>query len=220
MRKFVLLLIFLSASFLLKAQAYIDNTEYNKEKQECIVMEYDYPPEAVENALRSKLAKMGYKGNEEKGMFNKDKGFRVYKESVIGDISPSKYDYVINIVRKSKKERDATVLYLIIFKDKTNALSRLTAEELGKTKSFLYNLLPEVEEANLELLITAQLAIAGKAEKRLKDLQDNRSEIEKKIKKLQEDLEKNAKEQEDQQKEIENQHKALEALKGKRKASI
>lgn len=219
MRKFTLALFFLSASFISNAQAYEGKIEYNKEKQPCIIMEYNYPPEAVENALKDKLAKLGYKGREEKGMFNKDKGFRVYKEATLADISPAKYDYVINIERKSRKENDETVLYLIILKDNANALSRLNTDELRKTKSFLNNLLPDVEAANLELLITTQILTVGKAEKRLNDLRDNKGEIEKKIKKLQDELEKNAKDQEDQQKEIENQNKALDALKGKRKTS-
>ena len=202
---------------LVNAQAYEGKIEYNKEKQPCIIMEYNYPVEAVENALKAKLAKLGFRGREEKGMFNKDKGFKVYKEATLLDISPSKYDYVVSIERKSRKEEDETVLHLIILKDDANALSRLSADEVGKTKSFLYNLLPEVEAENLELQITAQSGLVGKAEKKLKDLQDNRDDIEKKIKKLQEDLEKNKKDQEDQVKEIENQNKSLEALKGKRK---
>lgn len=53
---------------------------------------------------------MGYKGREEKGMFNKDKGFNIYKEATLNDISPGKYDYVVNIERKSKKESDESVL--------------------------------------------------------------------------------------------------------------
>ena len=219
MRKFILSIVFLSLSYLLNAQAYESKVEYNKEKQACIVMEYKYPPEAVENALISKLGKIGYKGREEKGMFNKDKGFRIYKDAALTEISPGKYDYVVNIERKSRKETDETVLYIIVLKDNANALSRLNTEELGKLKAFLYNLLPEVEAANLELLITAQILTVGKAEKRLKTLQDDRSEIEKKIKKLQDDLEKNTKDLEDQQKEIENQNKDLDSLKGKRKAS-
>jgi hypothetical protein len=219
MRKLILFTIFLSISYLLNAQAHEGNVEYNKEKQACMVMEYNYPPEAVENALREKLIKLGYGGKEEKGMFNKDKGYRVYKETVVGEISPNKYDYVINVVRKSKKETDETIVYLIIFKDGVNALSKLNSEESGKIKSFLTNLLPEVEASHLELLITAQVLTVGRADKKLKDLQINRSEIEKKIKKLQEELEKNAKDQEAQKKDIENQTGVLDALKGRRKSS-
>lgn len=219
MRKFILSLIFLPASFLLKAQAIEDKIEYNKEKQACIVMEYDFPPQAVENAITARLSKLGYKGKEEKGMFNKDKGFRVYKEALIGDISPSRYDYIINIDRKSKKESDAAVLYLIIMKDDANALSRLNTEELGSAKAFLYNLLPDIEAANLELQITAQEDVVAKAEKRLKSLQTDKDDMEKKIKKLEDDIKANEKDQEKQHAEIENQRKALDALRAKRKAS-
>jgi len=212
MRKLILFTIFLSVSFLVKGQAHEGTIEFNKGKQACIVMEYNYPPEAVENAMRAKLLKLGYGGKEEKGMFNKDKGFRVYKETTVGEISPNKYDYAINIERKSHKEADETIVSLVIFKDDANALSKLSSEELEKVKSFLNNLLPEVEASNLEILIGAQILSLEKADKKLKTLQDEN-------KKLQEALEKNIKDQELQKKEIENQNKSLDALKGRRKTS-
>ena len=212
MRKLILFTIFLSVSFLVKGQAHEGSVEYNKGKQACIVMEYNYPPEAVENAMRAKLLKLGYGGKEEKGMFNKDKGFRVYKETTVGEISPNKYDYAINIERKSHKEADETVVSLVVFKDNVNALSKLSREELEKVKSFLNNLLPEVEASNLEILIGAQILSVEKADKKLRTLQDEN-------KKLQEALEKNIKDQELQKKEIENQNKSLDALKGRRKTS-
>jgi len=219
MRKLVLFTIFLSISFLLKAQAHEGSVEYNKGKQACIVMEYNYSPEAVENAMRAKLLKLGYGGREEKGMFNKDKGFRVYKETTVGEISPNKYDYAINIERKSHKEADETVVSLVIFKDDVNALSKLSKEELEKVKSFLNNLLPEVEASNLELLIGAQILTVEKADNKLKTLEDDRIQLESKMKKLQEELEKNIKDQEIQKKEIENQNRSLDALKGRRKTA-
>jgi len=220
MNKFFLSLILFGTSFLLKAQnAYEDKIEYNKEKQACLVMEYNFPPLAVENAVVSRMNKLGFKGKEEKGMFNKDKGFRVYKDALIGDISPSRYNYVINVDRKSRKESDAAVLYLVILKDDGNALSRLNTEELSKAKSFLTNLLPDIEAENLELQITAQEDVVVKAEKKLKSLQSDKDDMEKKIKKLQDDIQQNIKDQEKQTSEIENQRKALDALKGKRKAS-
>ena len=212
MRKLILFTIFLSVSFLVKGQAHEGTIEFNKGKQACIVMEYNYPPEAVENAMRAKLLKLGYGGKEEKGMFNKDKGFRVYKETTVGEISPNKYDYAINIERKSHKDADETIVSLVIFKDDANALSKLSSDELEKVKSFLNNLLPEVEASNLEILIGAQILSLEKADKKLKTLQDEN-------KKLLEVLEKNIKDQELQKKEIENQNKSLDALKGRRKTS-
>jgi hypothetical protein len=219
MRKLVLLVVVLPISFLLIAQAHEGTVEYNKSKQACMVMEYNYPPEAVENAMRAKLLKLGYGGREEKGMFNKDKGFRVYKETTIGEISPDKYDFVINIERKSHKEVDETKVSLIIFKGEVNALANLSTEEFEKVKAFFDNLLPEVEASNLEIQIGTQAVTVEKAEKKLKTLHDENVQMENKIKKLQEDLEKNLKEQELQKKEIENQHKTLDALKGRRKGS-
>jgi len=220
MNKFLLSLILLGGSFLLNAQnAYEDKIEYNKEKQACLVMEYNFSPAAVENAVVARMNKLGFKGKEEKGMFNKDKGFRVYKDALIGDISPSRYHYVINVDRKSRKESDAAVLYLIIMKDDGNALSRLNTEELGNAKSFLNNLLPDIEAADLELQITAQEDVVAKAEKKMKNLQSDKEDMEKRVKKLQDDIQQNIKDQEKQTSEIENQRKALDALKGKRKAS-
>jgi hypothetical protein len=220
MRKIILSLILLSASFLLEAQAFEDKIEYNKEKQACIAIEYNYSPQAVENAVIAKMNKLGYKGKEEKGMFNKDKGFRVYKEAMVADISPSRYDYIINVDRKSKKEADASVLYLIIRKDDGNALSRLNTEELSGAKTFLSNLVPDIEEADLELKISAQEDAVVKAEKRLKSLQTDKDDMERRIKKLQDDIKSNEKDQEKQNAEIENQRKALDDLKAKRKATI
>ncbi|HET9744858.1 MAG TPA: hypothetical protein VFP97_04035 [Chitinophagaceae bacterium] len=219
MRTLILTLILIAASFVIKAQAYEDKIEYNKEKQACIVMEYNFPPLAVENAIVAKMNKLGYKGREEKGMFNKDKGFRVYKDAMIGDISPARYNYIINVDRKSRKDADDAVLYFIIMKDDGNALSRLNTEELGNAKSFLYNLLPDIEAENLELQITAQEEVVGKAEKKLKSLQDDKDDMEKRVKKLQDDIKQNEKDQEKQTSEIDNQRKALEALKAKRKGS-
>jgi hypothetical protein len=219
MRKTILFFVFLTGFFLSEAQPYQDKIEYNKQKQACMAMNYNYPPEAVENALISKLIKLGYIGKEEKGLFNKDKGFRVYKETTLGEVSSDKYDYVINVQRKSARKSDETTLYILVLKDDVNALSKLSSEEVGKLKSFLSNLQPEVEDAHLEILISAQVAAIGKAEKKYKTLLEDSVQIQNKIKKLQEELNTNLKEQETQRKEIENQHKALDALKGRRKVS-
>lgn len=219
MNKFFLSLLFLSASFISKAQAFEDKIEYNKEKQACLVMEFDFPPLAVENAIVSKMNKLGYKGKEEKGMFNKDKGFRVYKDAMVADISASRYSYIVNVDRKSRKESDAAVLYLIIMKDDGNALSRLNTEELSNAKTFLSNLTPDVEAENLELQITAQEDVVSKAEKKLKTLQNDKDDMEKRIKKLQDDIKQNEKDQEKQNAEIENQRKTLDELRAKRKSN-
>ena len=164
-----------------------------------------------------KLAKMGYKGREEKGMFNKDKGFNIYKEATVNDISPGKYDYVINIERKSKKESDESVLYLLILNNDVNALPLLSGEEKERAKAFLEDLTLEVEDAHIDILIAAQAGVVTNAEKKLKQLQTDSVELQNKITKLQEDMSTNSKAQETQLAELENQRKILEAIKSRKK---
>jgi hypothetical protein len=203
-----LVLIFISAS--VSAQAYESSIQYDKKKQAAIAIDYRYTPEAVVNAVVKKLTKLGYKAKEEKGILNRDKGFLVYKNVYITDISQSRMDYLVKVDRKSKKESDESILFLVIMKGDQNALNTMNADDVDNAKAFLNDLLDEVEEASLELEIKAQENIVAKAEKKLSDLQKDRKELEEK-------LEKNIKDQEDTSKDIENQKQTLEVLRSKRK---
>jgi hypothetical protein len=219
MRKTLLLLSLISTiSSIAFSQAYEGKIEYDKKKQEAFVIEYPYPQEAVENALIKTMEKLGYKGKEEKGLFNKDKGFRVYKGAFITDINSGSMDYAFKVDSKGKKDKEAVIYMVILARDGVNAKTSFESRDVEKAKSFLNNLQPMMEEANLELEIRDQEGAVAKAEKKLKDLNDDQDAMEKKIKKLQEDLKDNAKDQDQQQKEIEDQKKILETMKGKRKS--
>lgn len=201
------------------SQSYESTIEYDKKKQQAVVIDYAYPQEAVENAIVKKIESLGYKSKTEKGLFNKDKGFVVFKGAFITDISDASMDYIVKVERKSRKEKDETTLYMVMTKDGVNAMSLMDAYSVGKAKAFLNNLLPEIEEANLELQIKAQEEVIAKSEKKFKDLKDDQQSMEKKIKGLEDDLKKNAKDQENQQKEIETLRQALDGLKGKRRGA-
>ncbi len=197
-------------------QAYEGTVDYNKKKQSAIIINYSYSPDAVEGAFVDKLDRMGLEAKQEKGLFNSSKGFRNYKNAVISDISSSNCDYILKVDQKGRKGTDEATLYLIINKDGNNILDAHDDETIEKAKSFLNNLVPEIDAFNLELKIKDQETTIAKAEKKLRDLQDDQDSMEKKIKKLQSDLEQNSKDQEDQQKEIEKQKQILESLRGKR----
>lgn len=219
-RGFLFLLIISVISMAAFSQAAYEGTiEYNKKKQDAFMIDYPYPPEAVENGLVKKMEQLGYKGKEEKGLFNKDKGFRVYKAAFITDISENSMDYAFKVEPKGRKDKDQSVIYMILMKEGENAKSAFEAADIEKGKLFLNNLQPQMEEANLELQIKIQDEVVTKAEKKLKNLKDDQESMEKKIKNLQDDLKDNAKDQDNQQKEIEAQKKALEALKERRKTS-
>lgn len=198
------------------SQAYSGKIDYDKKKQDAVIMDYNYSQEAVENALIQKIEGMGNSAKEQKGLFNRDKGFIVFKNASVHDISDQTMDYIVKIERKSRKEKDQTTVYFVLNKDGANVLTDMDAESMSRVKAFLRDLLPDVESANLELQIKAQEVTVSKAEKKFKDLQDDQQSMEKKIKNLQDDLKTNAKNQENTQKEIDNQKQALELLKGKR----
>ena len=194
------------------SQAYKGSTEYEKKKQQAILIDYSFPPDAVQNAIVQKMGKMGYKAKEEKGLFNKDKGFLVFKNAYITDISGDRMDFLINVERKSRKASDESVLYMIMIKDGANALLTMEPGNINKAKSFLNNMLPEVEAADLELRIKDQEETVAKAEKKLRELKDDQSSLEKK-------LQDNKASQEATQKDIEAQKQALGILIGNRKTN-
>lgn len=197
-------------SFVSSAQAYEDNVQYDKQKQLAIAINYNYPAQAVENSFVEKMAKLGFKAKEEKGLLNKDKGFIVIKNAYITEISPDRMDYIIKVDRKSRKESDESVMYLIMMKDGENALIKMGAENVGKSKLFLNNMLSDIEAAHLEIQIKDQEEVVTKAEKKLNDLKDDQASLERKLKQNKED-------QESTQKDIEAQKQTLELLVGKRK---
>lgn len=205
---FLSLLIVLGVQGLVAAQAYEGNTDYDKKKQPAFLIDYPYPAEAVENAIVKKMGRLGYKSKEEKGLFNKDKGFRNFKDAFITDISSDKMDYIVKVESKSKKTESA-VIYLIIMKEGVNAKTTMDAYQTDRVKNFLNSLLPDVVAEKLELDIIAQEEAIAKAEKKLRGLKDDQQELEKKLKNNQSD-------QQDTEKEIESKKQGLEALKSKR----
>jgi len=220
MRKLLLLVGISFFAGQLHSQAYEGSIEYSKKKQDAYVIDYPYQPQAVEDALVKKMESLGYKVKEEKGMFNKDKGFRIYKSSYITSISSTSMDYVFKVERKSRKEKDEAQLFMVVMKNDENQFRNFDVLTGNNAKRFLNDLLPDVEAADLELKITDQQDVVSKAEKKQKNLESDLSDMEKRLKKLQDDIEQNKKDQEKQKQEIINQRNALDALRGKRKATI
>ena len=212
MKKKGLLVLGLLMTLISFGQSYEATIQYDKKKQQAIAIDFVYQPQAVENAIVQKLAKMGYKPKEEKGILNRDKGFLVFKNIFITDILSDRMDYLVKVERKSRKEADESIMYLVMLKDDKNALGIMDAADVGRAKSFLNNLLPEVEAADLELQIIAQQEVVAKAEKKLRDLKEEQTSLEKKIAD-------NKTSQENTQKDIESQKQALGVLEGKRRTA-
>lgn len=213
MKKYIVLVLILTSFVIAShAQAYEGSIQYNKKNQKAAVIEYEYTSEAVQNAIIQKMQGMGFKATEEKGLFNKDKGFLIFNDAFITEIDDNRMDYIVKVERRSRKAKDESIIYLILSKSNQNMLYKMDAEAIQKVKSFLNNLLPDIAAADLELQILAQEDVISKAEKKLKDLLDDQTSLEKKLANNKDDQEKT-------QKDIANQKQELGVLIEKRKKS-
>jgi len=196
-----------------------ETVEYDKHKHTAFKMEYDYPPEVVQNALVQRMEQLGYRGKEEKGILNRDKGFVVHKGAFVTEVNEKSMDYIFKIDPRTKKDKTGSVIHMVILKDGTNAASTFTDDEVERVRSFLTRLAPEVESTNLEMQIKGQEEGVVKSEKKFKTLQADSLSLENKIRDLHMQLEKIIRDQEFQQKDIENRKKLLDEMKGKRKVT-
>ena len=193
MRKVILLAALFFISRTGHAQSYDGTVDYQKTKQATAILELPYPP-GVEDAIKDKMKRMGYTGKESKG-FITFKGVR--------DSSGKEMDYVVRVERKSRKEKDESVVYLFGQGANIDMAKIGEGSDMGFLKVKLNSMQPDIEAYNLEVQITDQEETVKKAEKKFDNLQD--------------DISDNKKDQEKQKTEIENQKKVLDTLKSKRK---
>ena len=203
--KYFLIIVFAIAFQNSYGQAYESKIDYNKTSQAAVVSEYKFSEEIVQKTLRDKLERMGYK-------IKSTKGFLVISNAVIESVNSKPLEYAFKIERKSRKEKDITLLFAIVNDNEVNA----TADNSEKLKGFLSDLIPSIEATNVDFMVNEQYAAVVKSQKKLKNLQDDQNSMERKIRNLQDDMKRNAKEQEDLQKEIVRQQEALNALKTKK----
>lgn len=196
---FLVALCFSMFSLFASAQAFEGKVKLKKVEQPALIMVYDYPGEVVENALKAKLADRRLKGD-------KSKGFYVYTNSVINEISNTPLDYSFKIDENGKKGKEKTTVYMVM--EGSNVLSGDPSVMAANGKGFLQGLVPDVERSNIIAQIKRQEEILVKEEKRLKNLVDDHTSLEKKMKE-------NELDQEQQQKVIASQKAILEDLKAK-----
>ncbi len=206
MKKITFLLIAFAITHFSMAQAYDGSVDYLKKSQAAVIAEYKYPQETVEKTLKDKLERLGLK-------VKSSKGFLIAYNSVISNISSNQMEYAFQVDRKSKREKEVTVISMVMNVNDVN----VTADNAAKAKDFLNELAPAIDALNLENMIADQNSILEKAQKKNKNLQEDISNLEKKIRNYQDDLAKTKKQQEDQTKEVQRQQDILDTMKAKRK---
>ena len=206
---FFLLLISASYSY---SQAYEAKLEVQRKNHVAAVMEVPYPTDQVEDAIKDYMAKKGFKVNSSKGIFS-------FKGVKLNPNNTENNDLHFKVERKSRKEKEVSLIHLVISKENETLAQRIPDDRAGieDGKSFLNAMTPQMEAYGLEVEITEQDKTVKKAEKKLENLGDDQQDLEKRIKNLEEKLEQNKKDQDSQKGEITKQKNILEALKSKRK---
>lgn len=208
MRKAFTLVMFVGLYLQSFTQALITKADYQKAPQPAVTVEIPFPEKTVSKAIEDKLGKLGYKGKD-------SKGFTIYKGVRMQEIGPDSYDLYFKTDRKDKKEKDVTIVTLLIASGYDKFID--DSQVMNNAKTFLDSSLAMVESFDLEQQIEEQESLVKKQDKKMANLTDEANDLQKKKKKLEKDIEDNLKAQEDQKKEVETQGLVLDTLKRLRK---
>ncbi len=188
--------------------------EFNGGKYNGYLIELNAPPDIVEDAIKERFKLQGIKPKE-------IKKFMVYRNVVLPRIDPVKtLDAFIKVERKSRKEKEQTVVYFIAAlpgeipdeKIKSDAAKSIGVSPVEKGSAFLTGMIPDVKKAVYDRDLSNQQAQLKKEEKKLASLADDQGDMEKKLKKLESDLEFNKKAQERQTAEVEKARNTLSEM--------
>jgi len=212
MKKLLPLILVLVSTCALAQEITEGKTEYQRKEQPAVIMELPYPADVVEDAIKDYLNRRGVKATS-------SKGYQLFKDTKLHDLASESHHLYFKVERKSRKEKDASVVYLFVTRPDENPATRAVSSttDMAPAKAFLSEMRPHIEARNLEAEISNQENEVKKAEKKYERLVDDSNDMQKKLKKLQNDIEENKKDQEKQKQEIEKQKGILEGMKGQRK---
>jgi len=211
MRKLFLLIVCAVTGLLSFSQTQSAEVEYQKQPRPAMVNDVPFASKTIEDAIEDTLSKLGYKGTS-------SKGFTVYKGVRLQELGPDPYDLYFMVDKKSRKDKDNSTVTMMVSKGYDAFVSKLSdAAVYERSRAYLDSLRNIVARYDLEQQITAQEEELKKADKKNTDLQDQAKDLEKKRRKLEEQVADNIKDQANQVKEVEKQRQILEVLRGKRK---
>ncbi len=211
MKKFFLLGIIIAMYATSIAQSRLATADYQKTKQPGIEMDVPFPEKTVSKSIDDYFQKLGYKGKD-------TKGYLTYKGVRLSQLGTDSYDLYFKTDRKSKKEKDATTVTLMISSGYEKFIGDTTnARLIDSAKSYLNGLTDRVAAFDLDQQIMEQDDAVKKVSKKLTSLTETGQELQKKKNKLENDIANNLKEQASQKTEGEKQLQILQTLRDKRK---
>lgn len=201
------------SSMSVHAQAVLATAEYNKTMQPAITLDIPFPDKTVQAAMEDRMLKLGYKGKS-------NKGYIVFKAVRLPELGPDTYDLYFDAARKSRREKEMTVVTLLISSGYEKFIGDTTNLQVVNNAKQWLNSFPEAVVAyDLEVQISDQESAWKKAEKKSASLIDDGADLQKKLVKLQKEIEENTAQQAAQRTEVERQLQVLEQLKSQRKGA-
>ncbi|HMG83606.1 MAG TPA: hypothetical protein VK559_11270 [Ferruginibacter sp.] len=210
MKKLAFLTIALLAYTHSFSQAIVTITDYQKLQEPAIQYEIPYTEDIVTQALEDTLEKQGYKGTSKSG-------FMLYRDVHLAAIGPDTYNVYFRIDRKSKNEKDASIITMMMSKDDIFISEATDMDIVNNAKTYIQNLKPVVQAYDLEQQINSQTDALRKANNKLNNLVSDSVDIAKKAAKIQLQIQDNIASMLAQKAEIDKQNMILQTLKAKRK---
>jgi hypothetical protein len=211
MKKF-LLVISLAITSISSSQTRLGTSVFNKKEVPAVMGEMPYEQEVVKDGIDKNFEKLGYKSK-------KSKGFLMYTAVLMPKLGAQPYDIYVTVDRKSRQEKSTSIVTFLISKGLENFASDVNDDSLmNNTRAYLSSLTEIVAAYDLKLQIEAQDEVAKKAEKKYTNLQEDAVALQKKKKKIEEEIIQNTLDQASQKNEKERQIQILEVLKSKQKS--
>ena len=209
-----LLLIFVIAAITSWAQspATEGKIELDKGQKIAAVIDVPYDEEVITAAIKDFMSKKGLRSD-------KSKGFLVFRGAKVNDQDVEVADLYFKVDRKSRKEKNESMVYLVVGRPGENVGLRTAVDrhQVENGKELLNSMVSSLQAAGLEAAIAEQEELVRREEKKLKNMEEDQRDLEKRIKNLEEKVEESKQDQRKQADELSKQRAMLEGMKARRR---
>lgn len=210
MKQLMLMIVVSIITLSVNAQSQTGITTFNKSPQPSVINNLPYSQEAVLNGVENKMSTYGKP--------KKVKGFNMYKNVLVPEISNEPLTIYFNAEKKSNRDNGNAVLTMLL----SNEFDRFYSPEensnlFAKAVTYLNSFEAPVAAASLELQINDQDDAVKKTDKKLKNLRDDGIDYENQKKKLDAKIAQNILDVAAQEKEAAKQKEQLDGLIKQRK---
>jgi len=218
MKKPFFLLLLLAVASTIFAQSVPTTISYNKKDQSALMIELPYTQEIAESFLVSKLEHTGYMPEKSGNLFwkqSKVNGFYVFKGVQLKG-APAPMDLYFKVVQKSKLNKGASIIFMILSKGGEQFISPSGAPENFAAAAAFMNSFDKASAAyKLHLDVKDEEAGLQDAQARLLKLKEEEVALQQQLEALEAELKANREHQASQGKAIEHARTKLAALKEK-----